>query len=701
MRFKRLLATVLACCIVFSFVPSFVSAGGPTLKEGNHVAWIDRLGDMPQYALDFYDWLADNSQKGGALRTAQGETNFKDGTSGHLVAEIQGTTNSFTFPVGSSDSTIQTNAVNACEANRNAILEEAKNFAFATVGAFDRDYPQVFWLSGNSSIAYSTGYSWSVSRSGGYGEATCVVRIYYILKSSTFDVRASDYTNATIIDQTEEKINSCVNNILSGDFPVNGSRFDKVKYLNNWLTKNNCFNTAADSLPMNSDSRECVAALVGSVGTSGPICESYSRAFKVLCDRLNIPCVLVDGEANTGSSVGGHMWNYVQMENGKWYGIDISWNDPTVAGISSAVSGYENEKYFLVGSKTKISGMDFIVSHPATNTVFSGGFEYTNGPVLSELSYAEDVAAQPQLNLNELKIDAEFVSISNQIDIKFAVIKETFDAANFINPTVEAVFCGQTYLLVPRIETISGIVCYVFTFENLAPQMMGDDVAIALKAGFNGKVYTSEITHHSIATYAYNQLNITTDAKLRTLLVDMLHYGRYAQEFTSYKKNEPVDRNLTEEQSSWGTQSLRDLIDSSEISDFAGEATWLGMGLNLENRVVITGYFDVTSTEGLYVKVINSNSNEVTIITQQEFSSVVGPDAEPVVGFVFDNLSVNQMSDIFEFAVFDSQGEKVSGSFLFSVESYVKKCQNSTNETLLNLINSMMMYGDSARAYAG
>ena len=103
----------------------------------------------------------------------------------------------------------------------------------------------------------------------------------------------------------------------------------------------------------------------------------------------------------------------------------------------------------------------------------------------------------------------------------------------------------------------------------------------------------------------------------------------------------------------------------------------------------------------MYVKVINSNSNEVTIITQQEFSSVVGPDAEPVVGFVFDNLSVNQMSDIFEFAVFDSQGEKVSGSFLFSVESYVKKCQNSTNETLLNLINSMMMYGDSARAYAG
>ena len=117
MKFKRLIATVLACCVIFSIIPSFVSAQGPTLKEGNYAAWIDRLGDMPQYAFDFYEWLADNSVEGGALRTAKGESNFSDGMSAHLVAEIPGTTNSFNFPIGASDSTIQTNAINACAEN--------------------------------------------------------------------------------------------------------------------------------------------------------------------------------------------------------------------------------------------------------------------------------------------------------------------------------------------------------------------------------------------------------------------------------------------------------------------------------------------------------------------------------------------------------------------------------------------------------
>ena len=70
------------------------------------------------------------------------------------------------------------------------------------------------------------------------------------------------------------------------------------------------------------------------------------------------------------------------MENGKWYGADISWNDPSVVGVTSAVTGYENEKYLLVGSSTVINNLPFIESHPAENSVFSNGLAFTNGPEL-------------------------------------------------------------------------------------------------------------------------------------------------------------------------------------------------------------------------------------------------------------------------------------------------------------------------------
>lgn len=77
-----------------------------------------------------------------------------------------------------------------------------------------------------------------------------------------------------------------------------------------------------------------------------PVCEGYARAFKLVCDKLKIPCVLVSGA--------GHMWNYVQVDingNGtaKWYLLDATWDDPTGgANEGSDKSGNENWNYFLL-----------------------------------------------------------------------------------------------------------------------------------------------------------------------------------------------------------------------------------------------------------------------------------------------------------------------------------------------------------------
>ena len=47
---------------------------------------------------------------------------------------------------------------------------------------------------------------------------------------------------------------------------------------------------------------------------------------KILCDKENIPCILVVGNINLETNFA-HMWNYVQMEDGQWYAVDCTWDD--------------------------------------------------------------------------------------------------------------------------------------------------------------------------------------------------------------------------------------------------------------------------------------------------------------------------------------------------------------------------------------
>lgn len=88
----------------------------------------------------------------------------------------------------------------------------------------------------------------------------------------------------------------------------------------------------------------------GSLVRGEAVCEGYARAFKAILDRLEIPCVLVEGVyRHTEEIVELHMWNYVQID-GKWYGVDTTMDDPyNTATDTTGVDGYENQVYLLTG----------------------------------------------------------------------------------------------------------------------------------------------------------------------------------------------------------------------------------------------------------------------------------------------------------------------------------------------------------------
>ena len=66
----------------------------------------------------------------------------------------------------------------------------------------------------------------------------------------------------------------------------------------------------------------------GALVNGKAICGGYAKAFKAVLDRLNIPCVCIQGYScsSASSSYVAHMWNAVKLE-GQWYAVDPTWND--------------------------------------------------------------------------------------------------------------------------------------------------------------------------------------------------------------------------------------------------------------------------------------------------------------------------------------------------------------------------------------
>ena len=302
----------------------------------------------------------------------------------------------------------------------------------------------------------------------------------------------------------------------------------------------------------------------------------------------------------------------------------------------------------------------------------------------------------------ELGIDSTFVSLSEDISLDFVVFKGKFDDEGYADPILKVSFDGSDYELNPIVTDVDGVSAYVFNFDNIAPQMMNDMMSLTLYAKLNGEMKESNTREYSVATYIYSQLENTTSPKFRRLLVDLLRYGAAAQVLTNHQKNDLVDSKLTQTQIGWGTQQIREFVDSSAIvplKNQEAEANWVRMGLEIKGVVSIAGAFEVKNASGISVKVMDSYGNLIYVISEQQLSTTVKTDGMSVISFALDNITASQMSDVFLFKVCNGSGAIISDTYKYSIESCVGQTQSSSNDALLEFLNAMMLYGDSVCNY--
>ena len=138
------------------------------------------------------------------------------------------------------------------------------------------------------------------------------------------------------------------------------------------------------------------------------VCEGYSKAFKYLCDLSQFDGDVVCRIATGAMGAGPHMWNVVQMGDGKNYLADVT-------NCDSEAIGAEN-KLFLAGAEGSADGRTWTVSKDGLRAVYTYTAEekdmFTDGwLVLSSSDFVPgEQAEEPDSGFGDVPAGAYFAA---------------------------------------------------------------------------------------------------------------------------------------------------------------------------------------------------------------------------------------------------------------------------------------------------
>ncbi len=203
-----------------------------------------------------------------------------------------------------------------------------------TYRAFTSDNPQYFWMPD----------AYIISADGS-------------MLAFSYKEKGADYTFTPEQRQTaQQQLDSVVNGICNEANKLN-SRFEKEVYFHNWLCENVTYQNNETS---------GVYTAYGALVNGLAVCEGYSRAMQLLCDRVGIPCTVIQGTSNGV----GHMWNMIDPGDG-WYHLDVTWDDDekykiirhAYVNLTDAQINKDHQMYdAVINGKSYVSTDDFNIN---------------------------------------------------------------------------------------------------------------------------------------------------------------------------------------------------------------------------------------------------------------------------------------------------------------------------------------------------
>lgn len=284
------------------------------------------------------------------------------------------------------------------------------------------------------------------------------------------------------------------------------------------------------------------------------------------------------------------------------------------------------------------------------------------------------------------------ISLQDDFSINFYVEKAVFADGVYSNPYVVFELDGEQTTVS---EYSQKDVYYIFTFDGITPDKMGQKVQAILYADKQDGTQFSVSTSYSVAEYCYAALELEqTGDTLHTLLVDTLNLGAVCQQ---YRNNDVaaadlVNAALTEQQKQWGSdETIRELESCRDFGNNNGSVKWYGVSALMGDRIQMRVYFTAEDATGLTIQAV-SNSGEWIL------DDIQTKDGKYYVDFGY--LNPAHMDEKVSFTAY--RGEiAVSSTMYYSIESYAAVWigKSDARPQQAELVKAIIRYGDSAKAY--
>lgn len=226
--------------------------------------------------------------------------------------------------------------------NLNGVINQYMSVYERALFAYEYDHLDQLYWQGDNEIGFQ--YSYTIRKS----KIALSMRFYY---------KVSPYYHADL----EKIANAKITEVVKKAKTLN-TTYKKLEYLNRWICDNCTYDYASLSASAGTKETYFAHTAMGCLILKRGVCETYAKTLKLLCQKLNIPCLVVNSST--------HAFNYVKMENGLWYMIDTTWNDS-----GDQASNYKT--YFLT------SNYPYMDQDHVTNGLLSFPYTaakaYTNG----------------------------------------------------------------------------------------------------------------------------------------------------------------------------------------------------------------------------------------------------------------------------------------------------------------------------------
>jgi len=152
-----------------------------------------------------------------------------------------------------------------------------------------------------------------ISSTGNYGFGNLTGYSYYISSNMGFiQIKVEAYYLTT--QKQEQEINNKVKEIVKNNHLKQMTDFEKVYFVNKYLAQNIAYSSNATD-----GGHSAYAALFDHKA----VCQGYALAAYRLLTEAGVDTRYITGQVHGQN----HAWNKVKVD-GKWYNLDITWNDP-------------------------------------------------------------------------------------------------------------------------------------------------------------------------------------------------------------------------------------------------------------------------------------------------------------------------------------------------------------------------------------